>query len=428
MGKLTILTPYPKVLTDEFRRAFERHYPLVDVDIVKKKTGTGIRYLRETAKRNETDLFWVSAPDAMELLKGYDLLAPYKPELRGIPAFVAGYPVSDPDGLYTGFAASGYGIMSNFRYLSAVGIKIPKQWEDLTGPEFFNHVGMSSPSRSGTTHLTVESILQGKGWDEGWALIKRIAGNLKQVTKKSHDVPRGIEKGGVGTGIVIDYYGLGSKARRNPVDFSYPVVTSVVPANIAVIKHAPNPRAAEKFIDFLLSDEGQTLLLAKENSRLPLRPEVYKRAPEGYPNPFTDPALKNKKKFDVKLSKSRYNLVNALFDNMVTFNFNALKKATRAVQEAEAMASSTPDRESAEMIAAARKLLEHVVIPEYRSRDKRFAGMFQKKRKKITDKIPPEQAAIEAQWDEGIKQDYAQALELATAAKKRLGELQRQQK
>ena len=42
---------------------------------------------------------------------------------------------------------------------------------------YFGHVVMSSPSRSSTTHLIFESILQGKGWDAGWSLILRMAGN-----------------------------------------------------------------------------------------------------------------------------------------------------------------------------------------------------------------------------------------------------------
>ena len=34
-----------------------------------------------------------------------------------------------------------------------------------------------APSRSGTTHLTFETILQGEGWDKGWNQILQIAGN-----------------------------------------------------------------------------------------------------------------------------------------------------------------------------------------------------------------------------------------------------------
>jgi len=65
--------------------------------------------------------------------------------------------------------------MWNTRYLKAKKIPAPNEWADLTRPVYHNHLGMSAPSRSGTTHLTVETVLQGDGWDKGWALWKEIA-------------------------------------------------------------------------------------------------------------------------------------------------------------------------------------------------------------------------------------------------------------
>ena len=58
------------------------------------------------------------------------------------------------------------------------------EWADLKKPIYHGHAGMSAPSRSGTTHLTVETVLQGMGWKEGWAEWKAIAGNFKTVTEQ----------------------------------------------------------------------------------------------------------------------------------------------------------------------------------------------------------------------------------------------------
>ena len=57
---------------------------------------------------------------------------------------------------------------------------------------------MSAPSRSGTTHLTVETVLQGMGWKDGWAEWKEIAGNFKTVTERSFCVPDGVNSGSFG--------------------------------------------------------------------------------------------------------------------------------------------------------------------------------------------------------------------------------------
>ncbi len=95
---------------------------------------------------------------------------------------------------------------------------------------------MSAPSRSGTTHLTVETILQGEGWADGWATMKRMSGNFKSVTERSFGVPDGVNSGNFGVGIVIDFFGFSSMGAGFPVDFVYPSTTTLVPANIGIVK------------------------------------------------------------------------------------------------------------------------------------------------------------------------------------------------
>lgn len=408
--KLVIVTSFPKDLTKQFKSAFEKKHPDIQVEMLKKKTTAGIKYIQETASNNNTDLFWASAPDAFEVLKGDGLLAKYTSSVKGIPAKVGAYPINDPDGFYTGFAAAGYGIMWNTRYLKAKKIPVPSQWSDLEKPVYHNHVGMSAPSRSGTTHLTVETLLQGDGWDKGWAKWKNIAGNFKTVTERSFGVPDGVNSGSFGIGIVIDFFGLSSKGSGFPVDFVYPHTTTLVPANIGLIKNSPHPQAAKAFIDFLLSDQGQTILLDKKIRRLPVNPDTYTQAPADFPNPFKDSSIGSAVKFDVLLSKGRYNLVNSLFDVMITYRLDDLRDATKAIQAAEAANGN------ARLIAEAKALVAALPITEAQAADPAFANIFKKKRKKATDKVTGRQAEIEQQWDTLVKANYAKAIEVANKA------------
>ena len=134
--------------------------------------------------------------------------------------------------------------MYNTRYLRANNLPAPKEWDDLKKPIYFGHVGISAPSRSGTTHLTVETILQGEGWDKGWATLLEIGGNLAQVSDRSFGVPDAVNSGQYGIGIVIDFFGLSAKASGFPVEFVYPTVTTIVPANVGIIANAKNQKAA----------------------------------------------------------------------------------------------------------------------------------------------------------------------------------------
>ncbi|WP_419604946.1 ABC transporter substrate-binding protein [Thiolapillus sp.] len=365
-------------------------------------------------------MFWASAPDAFEILKGDDLLQKYQTKVKGIPEKVGAFPINDPDGYYKGFAASGYGIMWNTRYLKAKKLPVPHEWEDLTKAVYHNHVGMSAPSRSGTTHLTVETVLQGKGWEEGWATWKEIAGNMKTITERSFGVPDGVNSGQFGIGIVIDFFGLSSKASGFPVDFVYPRVTTLVPANIAIVKNAPHRETAADFIEFLLSDEGQALLLDPKIMRLPVNPKAYAKAPANFPNPFKDNSIGSGVKFDLALSKSRYNVVNSLFDVMITYRLDDLRTAVKAIQDAEAALQGNNNPAAQKLIAQAKDLVNAVPIDAAKASDEAFNSIFKKKRKKASTKVTGRQAEIEQQWDEMIKANYAKATQLANKAKSML--------
>ena len=415
-GTLTVVTSFPKDLTSVFKDAFEAKHPGLKVEVLNKKTSAGIKYLQETAGNNSSDLFWASAPDAFEVLKGDNLLVKYTPQAVGIPDKVGAFPINDPDGYYMGFAASGYGIMWNTRYVKAKKLPLAKEWADLKKPVFHDHVGMSAPSRSGTTHLTVETVIQGMGWEAGWAEWKEIAGNFKTVTERSFGVPDGVNSGQFGYGIVIDFFGLSSIGSGFPVDFVYPEVTTLVPANVGIVRNAPNQAAAEAFIEFLLSIEGQKLLLDPKIRRLPVNPQIYAEAPEGFPNPFKDKSIGAAVKFDLDLSKNRYNVVNALFDVMITYRMDELRNAVKAIQDAEAAMAGKENAAAAELIAEARALVAKTPVDEATAGDKAFNAIFKKKRKKATDKASGRQAEIEQEWDDMVKSNYSKAEELARKA------------
>ena len=324
-GKITVVTSYSKDVTDPVKKAFEAATPGVTLEVQNRNTNAGVKYVEETKANNQVDLFWASAPDAFEVLKGKSLLQKYAPKATGIPEKIGQFPINDPAGFYFGFAASGYGIMWNERYVKANKLPDPKEWQDLAKPAYYDHVSIAAPSRSGTTHLTIEAVLQGEGWAKGWATIKAMAGNFRNVTERSFGVPEAVNSGQVGYGIVIDFFAFSAQASGFPVKFIYPTVTTIVPANVAIVANAPNKPGAEAFIEFLLSPAGQQILFEPGIRRLPVNPDIYAKAPADYPNPFKDPRLSSMIKFDVAKSEARNDVVDVLFDQLISFPLDSLK-------------------------------------------------------------------------------------------------------
>ena len=254
--------------------------------------------------------------------------------------------------------------MWNERYMKAKNLPEPKEWSDLAKAVYYDHTAISAPSRSGTTHLTIETILQGEGWDKGWATTKAMAGNHQTVTDRSFGVPEGVNSGQFGIGIVIDFFAFSAQAAGFPVKFAYPSVTTIVPANVGIVANAPNAAGAKAFVEFLLSERGQTVLLEPTIRRLPVNPAIYAKAPAGYPNPFKDTSLGAKVKFDATVSEKRNAVVAALYDQLITFQLAALKKATKAIHDAEAALAKKDNPAGRKLIAEARAAIAAMPVTD----------------------------------------------------------------
>src|SRR6185503_1598443 len=409
---VVIVTSFPKELFETYKKTFEAKNPGITVVINSKQTNAGVTYLRETRTKPEADIFWVSAPDAFQTLDADGLLEKYAPPkeiMSRIPPKIGNFPIHDPEGKYFGFAISGYGLMWNKNYLKAHRLTAPKEWTDLTNPRYYNHLIISAPSRSGTTHLTVETILQAYGWEKGWSLLLNAGGNMGSITERSFGVPEAVISGQYGIGVVIDFFGLSAIASGQPVEFAYPSLTSVVPASVGIVKNAPNPQEARVFVNYLLSEAGQTVLFSPEIARLPVIPDLYAKAPKDYPNPF-------KKKmggvdFKDELSSGRRDVVNSLYDHIITFRHKELRDAWKSIYSAEealAKSQSAGATQARNMVADARRLASQVPINDKRASDKEVSGAFKSK--------SGLKAQLETEWENIARANYAKARELADKA------------
>jgi ABC-type Fe3+ transport system substrate-binding protein len=415
-GTVTVITSFPKELTQAYKTAFERANPAIKLEILNKNTVQGIAYVRELPAGQRPDVFWASAPDAFEVLAGAQLLDNVADLAnKSAPAKVGNYPINNPQGLYLGQALAGYGLMWNTRYMAAHKLPEPRQWADLIKPVYFGHLAVSSPSRSGTTHLTVETMLQGEGWDKGWTQLLQIAGNCAAITERSFGVPDGVNNGQFGIGLVIDFFGLAGKYSGFPVEFVYPDVTAVVPANIGLVAGGKNAPDAKKFIAYTVSLEGQQLLYDPKISRLPILPPAAMggKAPKGYPDPF-EIAKRAKVQFNSDTSEARYNVVSAMYDQTITFRIKELQAATKAIHEAAAALAKKPNATAAALLKDARAAAFTPVVSAQKAADKEFLEVFAAS-KKIA-KVNKQVTGLEDHWNSSARTNYERARSLAEQA------------
>lgn len=403
--RVQIVTSFPPSFFEPFRAAFRNRHPDIAVEVVQRKTTAAVADIR-TQQRQETDLFWASAPDAFELLKRARLLAPLQARPTGAPETLAGYPVNDPDWHYLGFAVSGYGLVYNPSYLAVRGLPVPRTWADLAAPAYAGHIGLTSPARSGTTHLMVEALLQSLGWERGWALWSEIGGNLATITARSFGVTAGVARGRFGIGISIDFLAETAGAEGETSRFLLPEETLFAPASIARLATSPNPKEAELFIDFVLSPEGQKLLREPRIGRVAVSPAAY--GPDEAPPHLSDMSgLFNRTRFDAGLSAGRYELVNIIFDEWITFRRAEHARLWRSLQGMEAALRAYPDQQAARLLTEARRALIRPPVPASElGQPERFRDLVRVPRGLA---VPEAQARIEAEIRSAIAARAADA-------------------
>lgn len=163
------------------------------------RTSGSLEQLLDTANAENVDLILTSSPMLLQHLQEHQKLAPFDNALPESQRLV-------PDSIRStsvAVAISGFGLLINRSALAARHLPPPADWGDLTQPKYQNALLMSSPSRSDTNHLMVESLLQQKGWEEGWATLLASAGNLVTISSRSFGVADKIKSGLGGRGRLL---------------------------------------------------------------------------------------------------------------------------------------------------------------------------------------------------------------------------------
>ena len=94
--------------------------------------------------------------------------------------------------------------------------------------------------------------------------------------------------------IGVDYITMAKIEKGATLAMAYPKETIVLPSPVGIIKGTKNLSAAQKFVDFLLSKEGQQIIA--NNYTLPVRDDV--TLPENSPLPKPHDAVVNAIKLD----------------------------------------------------------------------------------------------------------------------------------
>lgn len=155
---------------------------------------------------------------------------------------------------------------------------IPTSWADLAKPEMANLTAMPSPLYSGAALIHLATVTGTDGL--GWPYYEALAANKTRAEGGNGAVFKAVAAGEKPYGVLVDYMALRAKAEGSPVGFVFPEEgVSYVTEPVAIMAGTKNMEAAQKFVDFLLSEDGQQLVA--DMGYIPARNGV--ASPEGFP-------------------------------------------------------------------------------------------------------------------------------------------------
>lgn len=261
-GRLMVYTSMKETLIGSLRDGFAKKYPGIKFDYYSAGAGKLMAKIaaERQSRRIATDVLWTSEVPDFYQLKSQGLLQKYKsPEAKYVVS-----PVVDHDYEFTPARLGTLGIAYNTSRVA----KAPKTWDDLLGPEFKDGFAVANPALSGTAMVSIAMIEENLGWE----YIEKLKANGAKIGQGSGQVVDDTASGDLKACIAVDYITIDKIRKGATLGFVYPPEMLVIPSPVAIIKGTPNLKAAQLFVDFLLSVEGQSII--SSNYTLPVRMHV----------------------------------------------------------------------------------------------------------------------------------------------------------
>jgi len=257
------------IFADFSRESGLRVLPKFDVEST-KTVGLTEALIAERA-RPRCDVFWNNEILHTLRLEKLGLLAEYT------PAIAKTYPAEfrSARGNWCGFAARARVLLVNTELVAAP--QRPASIRDLVDPQWQGRVAIAKPL-FGTTATQAACLFAAWGNERAEKFFRELKANA-QILSGNKQVAQAVAAGQVAFGLTDTDDAIVEVERGSPVAIVYPdqepgsLGTLFIPNTISILKDCPNPEAARKLVDFVLSPAVEEQLARGPSAQIPLGSE-----------------------------------------------------------------------------------------------------------------------------------------------------------
>lgn len=264
---LTVYTAGPGGLIKKLADSFTQDTG-IKVDVFQANTGKVFARLESEAANPQADVVISASWDSATDLHARGWLLDYQsPNAANVPDAYKG-----PSYVAQGLSALGLVWNTNS------GTPRPTDWDDLTKSAYKDKVNLPDPAQSGTA-LELLGGLQAARGDAAWKLLADLRANGAAVAGANAQALNPVLQGAKAVVFgAVDYVALGAQAKGETVEVIFPSSGTVIaPRPMMILKSSKSADDARKFIDFVLSEKGQTMVA--DTFLLPARTDIPAKRP-----------------------------------------------------------------------------------------------------------------------------------------------------
>jgi len=260
----TQLTVYTALETDQlkaYQAGFEKANPTIEIVWVRDSTGVITAKLLAEKANPKADVVMGVAATSLAIFDTEGMLVPYAP--AGLNRIAAQYRDSKNPPAWVGMDVWGATICFNTVEAAKRNTPKPETWRDLLKPAYKGQIVMPHPASSGTGFFDVSAWLQMWGEADGWKFMDGLHENIAQYMHSGSRPCASAANGEFVVGISFEYRANREKAQGKPIELVFPKEGLGWDLEaIAIHKGTKNLEAAQKLLDWSITDEAMGLYAA----------------------------------------------------------------------------------------------------------------------------------------------------------------------
>ena len=251
-GTVTLYTSVTQDTIDAVLAAFAEQRPDIPVEVFRAPTGElDARIAAETRSGGiGADVLWVSDPLSMQRYEAEGLLATLDGEaFDGVPAE------------YRTETSVGTRLLNLVIVAGQDAETAPADWADLADPALAGAVALPDPGFAGSAFAALGHFAAQEGL--GLEFYQRLKDNGAVQVASPVDVMTGVAEGLYAAGISLDKIVNDAIADGSPIQAVWPESGAIsVYSPVGVMSSSDDAAAAQAFVEFLVSPEGQEAIAA----------------------------------------------------------------------------------------------------------------------------------------------------------------------